>query len=202
VTRYYPILPYEQARPIIRDYDVILFSGTSLVSQLIRFGTGSTFSHVGGAKWLENVLCLAESTPRDGLLDVFKGKKEGDGVRVVSLSDRVKRYKGRVYWWSINGPRTTEMAIQWDLVRRELSEVRYESDWIQFVGASWNFLRNREDREGEFCSEAWGYWLRRLGMIRTTGPSNTITPEDLSPEADDPIPWMPGYHPRAFYQIV
>lgn len=197
-----PALPYGSIRAQVRDYDLILFQGRRLVSRLIELGTGSRFSHVGTAKWIGEVLLLAESTPRDGARDFFT-RRAPDGVRVVSLSDRIARYPGLVYWWPLVGPRTPLQAQTWERVRRELSGIRYEHDWIEFVGASSPLIRNRTNRAGMFCSETETLRLRRLGILLDDGePENEKTPEDLSPEADRPISWAPGWSPARLVRLL
>jgi len=64
------------------DGDVLLFSGRTPASLLIRLFTLSRYSHVGVALWWERRLMAVEAV--------------GSGVRAWPLSDCVRHYEGRI----------------------------------------------------------------------------------------------------------
>lgn len=51
---------YEVARPKIQSGDILAWSGTGPISSLIRFATGSIYSHIGIACWLYDRLWVLE----------------------------------------------------------------------------------------------------------------------------------------------
>lgn len=79
-----PHLCYEEVRNYIQSGDLLLCSGTSTFSKLIKRATGSIWSHVGFIlRWDEiDRLIVMESV-------------ESIGVRSVSLSHYVNNYDGR-----------------------------------------------------------------------------------------------------------
>src|SRR5688500_20257335 len=73
---------YTQIRGRIRTGDILLFQGTSPLSRLIRWGSGSEYSHAGFAAWW------------DGRLLVFQAS--GRGAEVLPASSAVDAYDGQV----------------------------------------------------------------------------------------------------------
>lgn len=86
-----PAVAYQDARDLIRNGDIMLFSGTEPFSRIIQHFTDSRWSHVGFIWRMEEIdrIMLLESV-------------EKAGVRAVSLSSRVeggvvaKPYKGEL----------------------------------------------------------------------------------------------------------
>lgn len=72
--------------------DILLFSGKGFVSNFIKLGTMSKWSHVG--IMLSSGL-IAESTTMSNVNDWIT-KNKVDGVQITSLEDRLKDYKGKV----------------------------------------------------------------------------------------------------------
>lgn len=200
-------IDYAEARPMIQDYDLILFSGRSPISRLIRLATGSSYSHVGVALWAteehgeSGILLLLESTPINGSIDHYT-QTSRDGVQCVELSARIAGYNGDVFWRQITGPRTPEMRRELLQVRKELSGLQYEKNVLEFIGAAWHTIPNRDNREYLFCSEVAAFVERRGGLLLDPQPDNEMTPEDLSSEADRPIAWKPGYEPQPEMQLL
>src|SRR5690242_11711754 len=79
---------YRDTRSEMRTGDLLLFSGTSLLSRLIEGVTVSTYSHV------------ALVVNMDGRLLVFQA--DPGGVMVRPASKVVCLYDGKVDWWSMN----------------------------------------------------------------------------------------------------
>lgn len=74
--------PYNTIRRSIKNGDVLLYRGRSLVSLLIMFITRSYYSHAGLAVWWNERLMVMEAV--------------GKGVMVSPLSSSVDKYHGRV----------------------------------------------------------------------------------------------------------
>jgi hypothetical protein len=79
---------YSDTRSEMRTGDLLLFSGTSLLSRLIEGVTRATYSHV------------ALVVSMDGRLLAFQA--DPGGVVVQPASKVVCRYDGKVDWWSMN----------------------------------------------------------------------------------------------------
>ena len=75
---------YRAVRAQIQDGDVLLFQGTHWLSRIIRWGSGSAYSHAGVALWWGPRLMVVQAV--------------GKGVEAVPLSVAVDRYSGQVDW--------------------------------------------------------------------------------------------------------
>lgn len=60
-------LDYAAARSTVRDGDVLLWRGSSWLSQVIRWAGRSPYSHAGLAVWIRGRLMVAESRERKGI---------------------------------------------------------------------------------------------------------------------------------------
>lgn len=81
---------YGEMRKQIQTGDVLLFSGTRLVSRLFRWGSHSKYSHAGLAAWWEDRLFVFEA--------------EATGIRIDRASMCVDRYEGGVDWFAPTVP--------------------------------------------------------------------------------------------------
>ncbi len=81
-----PGIDYEESRELIKNGDVIMYRGRSLESKIIRWATGSRYSHAGLAAWWNNRLMVMEAV--------------GKGVVVTPISKNVRSYPGRVEWFT------------------------------------------------------------------------------------------------------
>src|SRR5512139_2424038 len=81
-----PSVDYGQSRSQIRNGDVLLYRGRSWESRVVRWATGSRYSHAGIAAWWNNRLMVMEAV--------------GKGVVVTPISQNVQAYSGRVEWFT------------------------------------------------------------------------------------------------------
>ena len=79
------ILKYADAKPLIREADVLLFRGNSIWSKIIRKFTQSPYSHAGLASWHNG----------SNLLELIEFK-EWKGGRCVNLQRVVEEYRGQI----------------------------------------------------------------------------------------------------------
>jgi hypothetical protein len=77
---------YEEVRPQIKNGDVIMYEGKSMVPKLVSWFTRSPYSHAGIAVWWNERLMVMEATMR--------------GVMVMPLSRSILRHKGKVEWFT------------------------------------------------------------------------------------------------------
>jgi len=76
---------YEEVRPQIKNGDVIMYEGKSMVPKLVSWFTRSPYSHAGIAVWWNERLMVMEATMR--------------GVMVMPLSRSILRHKGKAEWF-------------------------------------------------------------------------------------------------------
>lgn len=77
---------YEEVRPQIKNGDVIMYEGKSMVPKLVSWFTRSPYSHAGIAVWWNERLMVMEAAMR--------------GVMVMPLSRNIFRHKGKVEWFT------------------------------------------------------------------------------------------------------
>ena len=129
---------YDEICHRIQPGDVIAFSGKGLISTLIRWKTRSVVTHVG---------CMLTNRK---LIESTTLKKKS-GVSVVLLEERVRAYKGRMWWFPLQEEVVDKMY--WDV---------YADFLLSHVGAKYDTLQaifsaclwwSREDFSKMFCSE-------------------------------------------------
>jgi len=116
---------YLDARTKIQTGDVILFSGTRVVSRLIRWGSKSRYSHCGIAAWWEDRLLVFEA--------------EATGLRIDRASICVDRYEGGVDWFAP----AEDVALAREKVHREaLDQIGKPYGYAGVARLSWAILRH------------------------------------------------------------
>lgn len=165
---------YHSNRSKIKTGDLILFSGNSLISLIIRGFTFSKFSHVGVVYKIEDedLLLMMEST------SINKGFK---GVQVVELSRRILTYSGKTYWRPLNKSLSPEMKEKFSLFRKNLLWVKYEKSIVDLIlsalGAS---RRNGTKLSSVFCSELIISLFQEIGLMPKTYEPSSYCPKHLS----------------------
>lgn len=174
---------YDNLRNQIKTGDIILFSGKGGISTGIKWVTDSKWSHVGMALRLPewDVVLLWESTTLSDIKDIESGV-ERQGVQLVPLSDRIKKYKGEATIRSLDINRTPEMLTALNMLRLEVKNRKYEEDKLELIKAAYDgpFGKNTEDLSSLFCSELVAEAYQRMGLLGEEKPSNEYTPKDFS----------------------
>lgn len=195
------VVQYADVRSSIRDFDLLLcrgkspLRGGSILGWIIRRFTGGP-DHVMVAKWLhakeggESVLMAWETSPTK-FPDA--GGTMRKGVRLVTLSERLRSYKGEISWRPIHGPRTPEMEDRFLEVRRNLEGLPYETNLWELIGAS---LRGKSSKKrwasalSLFCSELTAHTEKAVGILgEPKVRDSAYTPEDFSIQADRELGW-------------
>ena len=182
--------PYSQIRPAMRTGDVIAFSGKSRVSQIIKWKTGSPYSHVGivldnniSGGFGHSVL-LMESTTLNNLPDSKSGELI-KGVQMHFLSRRIETYNGEICWFGLQEKLTEAEAFAMQSWLREVHSKRVRYDALQAIGAGADLLdwipgiENDEDFASLFCSELVGRALQIAGRVCPSLNSSEMTPADI-----------------------
>ncbi len=170
-------LSLASVRGEILDGDLLFFEGTGVFDWLIRWWTGSHFSHVAVCVWDtiagEKTLCAFEAEPGIGVrmnpLDRYLDYREKEGTRVI--------------WYSLQGPPAKHRDMMVKYCRNVWGE-NY-SHWWQFV---WSFgplaklrrklgLNPEINPERPFCSWVASAALRHAGYR----PAGDVPPSMTSP---------------------
>ncbi len=173
-----------QLREELNTGDIILFSGKGGISAGIKWGTLSQWSHVGMILKLPeyDYVTIWESTTLSNLVDLDTNKPM-KGVQLVSLTDRVDKYQGKIATRKLKGVNFSKIDIDRLMVlRRVIAGRPYEEKKIELIKSAYDgpLGRNFEDLSSLFCSELVAEAYQVLGLLDGAKPSNEYTPADFS----------------------
>ncbi|GGF67179.1 hypothetical protein [Alteromonas lipolytica] len=180
--------PYEEIKHLIEPGDIIAFGGTSLFSRWTKFTTRSVVTHTAmvidvptdnRSISTASDLTMIEATS-------IKGKK---GVMHNYVGERIKHYKGDVWWLPLHSEAKQQLHQQWHTFHDFLAEQMGKSyDIWQLFGAAidvfddhrwFNWITyNRKKFNRWFCSELVAEGLNQAGIVSELNPSET-TPKDI-----------------------
>lgn len=190
---------YDDIRTELKTGDIVLFSGKGGVSEWIKWFTRSDYSHVGMVLRIPKfeIVLLWESTTLCNVKDVEAGR-ELQGVQLVPLSDRVKKYSGDIairrldYGDAEND--MEKMVYALEQKRTELKRRPYEEKIRELIRSAYDgpLGENTEDLSSVFCSELVAEAYQAMGLLPQDIPSNEYTPADFSKEAKKELPLLQG----------
>lgn len=182
-------ISYSEARGLMQPGDVVAFGGKGQFSELIKFATFSSVSHVGvilqtqvmggsSGKFFNQII---ESTSLNGF----------NGVNISRFSDRLMSYEGELWWLPLNKEIRAETFDQeqfYDFLFNQAKQ-RKPYDSAQAIKSAIDALdelpfglhgpgHNREDFSKFFCSELVGAGLEVAGAVECVNVSE-VTPIDL-----------------------
>jgi hypothetical protein len=175
-------------RSDLKTGDLVLFSGASFFSNVIKWAVGGKWSHVGVVVRLPSIperVLLWESTTLADLPDALTGRAAA-GVQLVYLSDRLASYAGELKLRALDKPVTPEMEAALAQRRVELSGRPYEADKLELFHAAfdaWFPQLERERLHSLFCSELVAEAYQAMGLLPEPPhgpPSNEYTPRDFA----------------------
>lgn len=178
---------YNDARAQMKAGDVIAFGGKGNFSELIKWATRSTVSHVGVI--LQSRL-LIDGQLQDGMFNqiIESTTLNGfSGVTISRLSDRLDTYEGEIWWLPIrkgiheamDKKKFYDFLIHQDRKEYDTSQAILSAldafDNLPVIG---RLTHNREDFSQFFCSELVSAALEAAGAIKSINASE-VTPIDL-----------------------
>jgi hypothetical protein len=197
-----------------RTGDLILWSSNGTEATLVKFATGSFYSHIGIVLVLDAPLHPKDSgvylyhSPSDaipGLVDRFsdpprrKGGPQlndlGNALYVCrhakSIEVRRFRVENADHPWA-SGVLATDRSETVAFARKEHTK-RYEQNTLELWRSAYDgpLGANTEDLSSYFCSELVAELLKQAGVIVTELPSNEFTPADFS-SAGVLVPELPS----------
>jgi hypothetical protein len=156
--------------------DLLLFSGRGWSSDVIRWFTGSCWTHVGVIVCLDDVdePLVFESTLSPESVDLFRGEA-CSGVTLVPLSRRLADYEGEIVLRRREG---APLAHRQRRLVRRLVQRLYRRPYRHYL---WRQLLDawpgtRRDYGGLFCSELVAELYRRLGWLPRDVRSGAYVP--------------------------
>jgi uncharacterized protein YycO len=158
---------YASARQEFAPGDVLLFRGRGLASQAIRIVTRSPYSHVGLVYPFEGRVFCMEAV--------------GVGVRLILMSELMKRYHGGIDYFEVSGasPEQRHGAISFCFA--QLGRLYDRPGILRFVVAL-VFNRKVAVREDQawFCSELVAAAYRGQGLALAAESAAYTSPADLA----------------------
>lgn len=181
------MVEYAEVRAKMQPGDIIAFAGTSDFSELIKWVTRSSVSHIGII--LQSKLLIGDSA-QDGFFNqiIESSTINGfSGVSINRLSDRIHAYDGQVWWLPLSDSareNLNQQAFYNFLLHQEkkpydlpqaLCSAADELESIPLLGKA---THNVEDFSRFFCSELAAAGLEKGGVVDNINASE-VTPVDL-----------------------
>lgn len=180
---------YQEARDLMQPGDVIAFGGKGHFSEIIKFATFSSVSHVG--------VILQTKIPEDDTGRFFNQIIEStslngfNGVNVSRFSDRLNTYDGELWWLPLKKQirqKSFNRAEFFNFLFNQAKD-RKPYDIPQAIKSAVDALDklplgmhgpayNQEDFSKFFCSELVSAGLEVAGAVDSVNASE-VTPIDL-----------------------
>lgn len=169
-----PLL-YSDIRSQIHTGDILLFQGQSPLSRLIRWGSGSNYSHAGFAAWWDRRLLVFQAS--------------GRGAEVLPVSSAVDAYDGQVDWYALREAHRLSSECEHELVTQAVTLLGRSYARGGLAHLMWRMARGRFRGRPDpkacpdslFCSQYVSYCFRTVGsdLVLDTDDGST-SPADLS----------------------
>jgi len=128
------VLPYDEARKHILDGDVLLYSSRGVVSELIKIGTLSPYSHAGLAGW-------TNGSPTSEHSRLMAYEMLWHGGAGSTLASHVDKWPGRIDVYRVSD---THTVFEWDALLKIQSGRTRVFDRKAAVAAMRDFCRPGE----------------------------------------------------------
>jgi len=158
---------YLKHRDQIMNCDVLLYKGDSLTSKIIKWKTGSEYSHAGIVGWWGDQLMVLEST--------------GKGVYPVRLSKNIKHYHGSVEWWRYTYPMLVgDRELMLEFAKDEIGK-EYPKWWefLKFFGGKDSDDRFKIETKIVMCAQ----FVARTYNYKDYDLASDLSDEFTTPEA-------------------
>jgi hypothetical protein len=180
-------MEYREARNRMNPGDVIAFSGKGNFSEIIKWATRASVSHVGVI--LQSKL-LIEGEPQEGYFNqiIESTSLNGfSGVSISRLSDRIATHEGEIWWLPLSDAVKKKIDLKkfYDFL---IHQERKPYDMPQAIKSALDAFDNTfllsgltyniEDFSKYFCSELVAAGLEAGGAIGSINASE-VTPIDL-----------------------
>jgi uncharacterized protein YycO len=159
---------YDDVRNTFRDGDLLLFRGNGLFSILVRLLTRSPYSHAGLVYTFEgNVYCI---------------EAVGAGVRLIRVSELVRRYHGGIDHFALPEAQDTQRRRAVSFAFRQLGKLYNTLGIVRYTVALLLDRKGYSKRTGEwFCSELVAAAYAHQGYDLVSNDEDAYTsPSDLA----------------------
>lgn len=167
--------------------DILLFSGRTLVSRVIRFFTRSQWSHIGIVvrQPATGELFLWEATSSNTIDDVDYGHIPR-GVQLVRLEEKVRSYDGLVAVRRLIGvERNGVLLKRFSWLFKRLRRAPYRNYMLEYLNVGLGLSRRAPHYV--FCSQLVAESYMRMRLLRPAKRSALYIPKDFSPDRTLPL---------------
>ena len=151
--------------------DLVFLSGHHPGERICKSMSNSFYSHVG-------MIVVENETTY--ILDCDVGQGYKDGVRLMELDKKLKRYKGA----KIGGMRHTKTPLPLPIVLQQVEEYKNidldDYMWTWCVSKFPTLLKMIKDKDKMFCSEFIATILMNMGKIPLNPPPQSYTPQKFA----------------------
>ncbi len=178
---------YAGVRDRMKPGDVIAFSGKGHFSEIIKWATRASVSHVGII--LQSQIVDMEEGDNRYFNQIIESTslKDFSGVTINRLSDRVSSYNGEMWWLPLSDASRAKLntikfynfLFKQDHKPYDMPQaVKSALDTLDNVPLVGGATHNIEDFDKFFCSELAAAGLKKGGVIKKIN-SAEVTPIDL-----------------------
>lgn len=178
---------YSAVRSKMKPGDVIAFGGKGNFSEMIKWATRSTVSHVGVI--MQSKMLFEDEVQKGFFNQVIESTDINgfSGVSISRLSDRLKSYDGNIWWLPLSTGAHAKLKrkefFDWCLHQKGKpydmpQAVRSAVDTLDKVPIIGGATYNIEDFSKFFCSELVAGALEKGGVVNNIN-SSEVTPIDL-----------------------
>lgn len=161
---------YEEYRAQMRNGDILLFKGKGWLSEIIKWKTGSAYSHAGLVAWWGDRLMVLEAV--------------GAGVRATPISYNLKKYKGGIDYF--RSSEEISEVVRSGMLSFAQKQLGKEYDLGRLFGFFIKLMRNQPLQETEtatvpstfFCSEYVAEVYEQAGCDLVSNRSSQYTSPD------------------------
>lgn len=162
-------IDYAEVRDKIRNGDIVLFRGRSLISRCICWLTRSTYSHAGVVGWWNNHLMVLEAVSK--------------GVVATRLSSIVNGYPGSAELWTSDKDIDREEIVRAAqmLLGRSYSMMKVFALGRRIIYGGMKGKDPDESPDGFLCSEFVSRVWRAGGLdLKEDAPDRFTKPKDIA----------------------
>jgi hypothetical protein len=167
------ILKYDEIRDQIRNGDVFMYKGKTIMSSLIQWVTRSPYSHAGISVWWNERLMVMEA--------------KGSGVVVSPFSRSIGNYHGDVEWFRSTQEISEEDRLKMVIFAQEELGKIYGRWKTIVLGIQTLFQRNPDKRDRLkrqkklFCSEYIAQAYNFIGLdLKKKTSDQFMKPADIA----------------------
>lgn len=149
---------WQELKPQLKTGDIFIFSSSAPELRMFML---SKWSHIGVVVKNDNQILLLESdvtteTKARGIVDVMSGNRDKNGVKLVDLEEKLRKYTGNFYYRS----------LEWsdDVINKEAKYFKICSDYkatLDFIAPRYSHL---------VYQSRMGFWVKQYAKTRKVNP--------------------------------